>query len=76
MLEREDLAGLDAETLLQLGIDRFNAGRDPVQLTLIDPLVVEVSADVALSGRAFRHSVRYLRARSELDIAEVASPER
>ena len=57
-------------------IDRFNAGRDPVQLTLIDPLVVEVSADIALSGRAFRHSVRYLRARPELDIAEVAAPER
>lgn len=57
-------------------VDRFNAGRDPVQLTLIAPLVVEVSADVALSGRAFRHTVRYLRARPELDITEVASPER
>ncbi len=36
-------------------VDRFNAGRDPIRLTLVEPIVVEVSADVALSGRAFRH---------------------
>jgi ATP-dependent DNA ligase len=57
-------------------VDRFNAGRDPVQLTLVDPIVVEISADVALSGRAFRHGVRYLRARPELDVSDVTPPDR
>ncbi|MBT2519045.1 ATP-dependent DNA ligase [Streptomyces sp. ISL-90] len=55
-------------------IDRFNAGRDPVQLTLVEPFVVEVSADVALSGRSFRHAVRLIRARPELDIEDVSWP--
>lgn len=57
-------------------VDRFNAGRDPVQLTLVEPIVVEISADVALSGRAFRHGVRYLRARPELDVSDVSAPDR
>ncbi len=54
-------------------LDRFNnrGSSDPVQLTLVDPIVVEISADVAWSGRSFRHAVRYLRARPELDPAEV-----
>lgn len=56
-------------------VDRFTAGRDPVQLTLIEPFVVEVSADVALSGRSFRHAVRFIRARPELDVDDVVWPE-
>jgi ATP-dependent DNA ligase len=55
-------------------VDRFNAGRDPVRLTLVEPVVAEVSADVALSGRAFRHAVRFLRIRPELHPGEVVSP--
>lgn len=56
-------------------VDRFNAGRDPVQLTLVEPFVVEVSADVALSGRSFRHAVRFVRARPELDVDDIGPPE-
>lgn len=55
-------------------VDRFNAGRDPIQLTRIEPLVVEVSADVALSGRSFRHAVRFIRTRPELHPEEISSP--
>ncbi|RXZ72840.1 ATP-dependent DNA ligase [Agromyces albus] len=55
-------------------VDRFNTGRDPVRLTLVQPLVIEVSADVALSGRSFRHAVRFIRIRPELDVAEVEWP--
>lgn len=53
-------------------VDRFNrSGREKVQLTLVQPLVVEISADVAMTGNSFRHAVRYLRARPELSAAEV-----
>jgi hypothetical protein len=45
-----------------------------VRLTLVEPLVVEVSADVAWSGRAFRHSVRILRVRPELRPDDVILP--
>jgi hypothetical protein len=55
-------------------LDRFSKDREPIRLTLVEPIVVEVSADVAWSGRAFRHPVRLLRARSELDPADVAVP--
>ena len=44
-----------------------SARRGPITLTLVEPVVVEVSADVAWSGRSFRHSLRYLRVRPELD---------
>lgn len=55
-------------------LERFNKDGGTVRLTLVEPLVVEVSADVAWSGRAFRHSVRLLRARPELDPDEVQFP--
>ncbi len=56
-------------------VDRFNSsGRDLIDLTLIEPIVVEISADVAWSGRSFRHSVRYVRARPELQPSDVAAP--
>lgn len=45
-----------------------------VRLTLVEPLVVEVSADVAWSGQAFRHLVRLTRVRPELSPAEVSLP--
>lgn len=55
-------------------LDRFNPGQEETVLTLIDPVVVEVSADTAWSGQSFRHQLRYLRARPELDPADVRAP--
>ena len=55
-------------------LDRFSKDREPVRLTLVEPIVVEVSADVAWSGRAFRHPLRVLRVRPELDPNEVQVP--
>ncbi len=53
-------------------VDRFNrSGRERVQLTLVQPLVVEISADVAMTGDSFRHAVRLVRARPEIPVAEV-----
>lgn len=43
-------------------------GRDPVRVTLVEPVVVEVSADVAWTGRVFRHPVRFVRARPDVDV--------
>jgi ATP-dependent DNA ligase len=51
--------------------DRFARDRGPVRLTLVEPVVVEVSADSARSGVAFRHSVRLARFRPDLDPASV-----
>lgn len=48
----------------------------PVALTLVEPLVVEISADVAWTGNAFRHSVRYLHPGPELSPADVVLPDR
>jgi hypothetical protein len=56
-------------------IDRFTSRKEPVRLTRVEPIVVEVSADVAWSGRSFRHPLRYLRARPELDPTAVTLPE-
>lgn len=55
-------------------IDRFNSTEPTTQLTLVEPIVVEVSADTAFSGRSFRHPLRYLRARPELNVDDVALP--
>lgn len=57
-------------------LDRFSKERGTVHLTLVEPLVVEISADVAWTGNAFRHAVRYLRPRPELMPSEVELPER
>ncbi|WP_411373297.1 hypothetical protein ACLH0K_08960 [Arthrobacter sp. MPF02] len=48
-------------------LDRFTKDKAPVRLTLVEPIVVEVSADVAWSGSSFHHPLRYLRARPELN---------
>lgn len=55
-------------------LDRFNRDSAPVELTLVEPLVVEVSADSAWSGRSFRHALRYRRVRPELDPQSVEVP--
>nr|WP_087874221.1 ATP-dependent DNA ligase [Arthrobacter globiformis] len=57
-------------------LDRFNRDKEPVALTLVEPLVVEVSADTAWSGRSFRHPLRLLRPRPELSPADVTLPDR
>jgi ATP-dependent DNA ligase len=57
-------------------LERFSENREPVKLTLVEPFVVEVSADVAWSGWAFRHPVRFLRLRPEMDPEEVELPVR
>jgi ATP-dependent DNA ligase len=48
-------------------LDRFNGGREPVALTLVEPVVAEVSADTARVGGKFRHGVRFIRLRSDLE---------
>jgi ATP-dependent DNA ligase len=56
-------------------LDRFNSsGRDTIDLTLVEPIVVEISADVAMTGHSFRHAVQFVRARPELPVDEVAAP--
>jgi len=55
-------------------LDRFSKERGPIALTLVEPVVVEVSADVAWSGHSFRHSLRLLRVRSELNPWTVQVP--
>lgn len=62
------------EEISQSALDRFSREKGPIKLTLVEPIVVEVSADVAWSGRSFRHSVRYLRARPELEAENVEPP--
>jgi hypothetical protein len=51
-----------------------NRGKEPVALTLVEPLAVEVSADTAWSSRSFRHPLRVLRARTELSPADIILP--
>lgn len=48
-------------------IDRFARERKLVRLTLVEPVVVEVSASSARSGLASRHVVRLQRFRPDLD---------
>ena len=57
-------------------LDRFNRDKEPVALTLVEPVVVEVTADTAWSGRSFRHPLRFLRARPELSPEDVSPPGR
>lgn len=62
------------EEITETMLDRFSKVRGTVRLTLVEPIVVEVSADVAWSGRSFRHPVRLLRVRPELHPGDVSSP--
>ncbi|MBD8057851.1 hypothetical protein IC607_02580 [Cellulomonas sp. JH27-2] len=61
-------------TVKSATVNGFGASRDPVDLTLVEPVVVEVSADAAWSGTAFRHLLRYVRVRPELYPEEVSPP--
>lgn len=56
-------------------LDRFTRDKESVALTLVAPVVVEVSADTAWSGSSFRHPLRLLRVRPELSPGDVALPD-
>jgi len=62
------------EEISESSLNRFSKDKGPVRLTLVKPIVVEVSADVAWSGTSFRHPVSYRRARPDLDPSEVRVP--
>lgn len=62
------------EEISESSLNRFSKDKGPVRLTLIEPVVVEVSADVAWSGTSFRHPLTWNRVRPELDPAEVSVP--
>ncbi|UKA53546.1 hypothetical protein LFT45_17775 [Arthrobacter sp. FW305-BF8] len=47
-----------------------------MRLTPVEPVVVEVSADVAPSGHSFRHPLRFRRVRPELEPDAVELPAR
>ena len=46
---------------------RFTGAREPINLTRVEPVAAEVSADAAVSHGSFRHLVRFVRLRPELD---------
>jgi hypothetical protein len=51
----------------RIGTGRFGGGRLSVPLTRVEPdVVVEVSADAALQAGVFRHPMRYVRVRTDL----------
>lgn len=62
------------EEISETSLNRFSKDKGTVHLTLVEPLVVEVEADVAWSGRSFRHPLSFVRARPELDPAAVELP--
>ena len=63
------------QTVAPGAFGRFNTNRtDPVDLTLVEPLVVEVSADVAWSGTSFRHALRLIRVRPDAEASGVEPP--
>jgi ATP-dependent DNA ligase len=52
----------------RIGTGRFGGGKLSVPLTRVDPvLVVEVSADTALQAGVFRHPLRFVRVRPDLE---------
>lgn len=53
-------------------LSRLNAARgDVVDLTLVEPIVVEVSADVGWDGQSFRHLLRFVRVRPDAEVGSV-----
>ncbi|MEV7132074.1 ATP-dependent DNA ligase [Arthrobacter sp. NPDC093128] len=64
------------EVITETMLNRFSKDKGPVTLTRVEPLVVEISADIAWTGNAFRHAVRYLRPRPELAVENVQLPGR
>ncbi|TFV62568.1 UNVERIFIED_ORG: ATP-dependent DNA ligase [Bacillus sp. AZ43] len=56
----------------RIGTGRFGGGRLSVALTRVEPtVVVEVSADAALQAGVFRHPLRFVRVRPDLEPADL-----
>jgi ATP-dependent DNA ligase len=55
-------------------LGRFSSSRGDVDLTLVEPLVVEVSADTGWDGAAFRHLLRFIRPRPDSEVGSVTVP--
>lgn len=55
-------------------LGRWGGRTEPVDVTLVDPFVVEVSADAAWSGTSYRHPLRFVRSRPDVPIAEARPP--
>jgi ATP-dependent DNA ligase len=56
----------------RIGTGRFGGGRLSVPLTRVRPdVVVEVSADAALQAGVFRHPMRYVRVRTDLQPSDL-----
>ncbi|WP_419708015.1 ATP-dependent DNA ligase [Promicromonospora sp. NFX87] len=53
---------------------RFSGPRADIDLTRVEPLVVEVSADAAWDSTSFRHPLRFIRARPDLRPDDVRPP--
>jgi ATP-dependent DNA ligase len=65
-------AGPDHPWPDRIGTGRFGGGRLSVPLTRVEPaVVVEVSADAALQAGVFRHPLRYVRVRPDLQPADL-----
>ncbi|WP_314216578.1 ATP-dependent DNA ligase [Pseudarthrobacter equi] len=62
------------EEISETSPNRFSKDKSQIRLTLIEPLVVEISADVAWTGKSFRHPISLHRARPELDHSNVELP--
>ena len=62
------------ETIMSAAMDRFNGGAEPTRIIRVEPLVVEVSADTAFTGTSFRHALRFVRTRPDMDPDEVELP--
>jgi hypothetical protein len=57
---------------VQAGVPR---GDDPPsEVRLVEPMVVEVSADVAIDRGVLRHPVRFIRVRVDLTREDLARP--
>ncbi|MBC9819703.1 ATP-dependent DNA ligase [Terrabacter sp. MAHUQ-38] len=66
-------AGADHPWPDEISSRRFGSGRDKAVLTTVKPVVVvEILADTALQGGAFRHPVRLVRLRPDLGIGDVS----
>jgi ATP dependent DNA ligase domain len=60
--------------LSSAALGRFNTSRGDVVLTLVEPIVIEVSADVAWDGQNFRHPLRFGRPRPDAEVGSVTPP--
>lgn len=63
------------EAIKSAAMDRFNGGAEPTPIARVVPVVVEVSADTAFTGTSFRHPLRFLRVRPDMDPRDVVLPE-